>query len=98
MVTYWLYLEGKGDGCDYTVGCNEKLTQLFAVSLRAAKAEALEELGYEEGCLDEEPEPGEVESALIFEVSAFHEVDLEDLRAQRAAKAQRAEQARLHEH
>ena len=41
---FYLYLKGQGDGCDYTIGCNEKLIQLRAASLELAKAEAAEKI------------------------------------------------------
>ena len=41
---YMLLLKGRGDGCDYTIGCNMTWRRLKAETAEAAHAEALEAL------------------------------------------------------
>lgn len=35
------YVKGQGEGCDYTIGCNQRLHALDATDLDAARAETL---------------------------------------------------------
>lgn len=39
---YAIIIIGEGEGCDYTIGCNQKLVELEATDLEAARVEAKE--------------------------------------------------------
>lgn len=42
--TYYLWMQQNGGGCDYTIGCGEKLVPLVASTLDIAKVEAKSKL------------------------------------------------------
>lgn len=37
---FYAWYKGKGDGCDYTIGCNQRITRLTATNPNAAITEA----------------------------------------------------------
>jgi hypothetical protein len=95
---FYALFKGKGDGCDYTIGCNIAHQKLRATTLEDAKREALNEHS-----LDSEYECT-VERVTVLEVVGVHDLAAEIETAREAIKAQcalqekarkRAEVARL---
>lgn len=95
---FYLLLEGPGEGCDYTIGCNKTWREFNASDLPAALAKA-NKIILEEG---EE----RVEKAALLSVEAVQTVDVrglfreaEEMRRKRAKtveeRAERTEYERL---
>jgi hypothetical protein len=69
---FFAHLKGPGEGCDYTIGCNEKFVALpLAANLEEAQAAVLEEYG---SCVTG-AEPS-VSSVIIYECALPIEVDV----------------------
>ena len=68
---YIAHVVQNGEGCDYTIGCGLQVVQLSADNLEDAKQE-LKEIIKEQYFDDQE-----LESAVIYEVSNAHDVDLD---------------------
>lgn len=103
MSKFYLYLEGRGEGCDYTIACNERLVELQADSFEKALEEVLApggELGPDEyepdGWSEINCDVGSdyyVQLATILQVEESRQVPLFELRAEQAARnTQEAEQ------
>lgn len=96
---FYLY-EVQDGGCDYTIGCGERLTRLSrgdysdAETMEEALALAMTEdyLGCEEGedygPISTDPGEAKLSSAVIFAVAETHDIDLDALI--QAAKAEHA--------
>ena len=65
---YFVLIVGKGDGCDYTIGCNISFSPLPGTTLGEASKGVCEHLGYDEH---------RVETALILEASQVVLFDVE---------------------
>ena len=64
----YVWLIGKGEGCDYSIACNECLRPLWAKDLERAKEE-LAVIVYEYG---------EIEDAVIIQASQLHVFDIDE--------------------
>lgn len=77
---FYAWFKGKGEGCDYTIGCNEQLRRLNATDMTAAEDEA---------CGDwSEYDNERVERITILRVTEEHDcaAHIALLRAEREAK------------
>ncbi len=45
-MSYYLYMNQSGEGCDYTIGCGQKLLALKASTIEEAIEEAIEEVDH----------------------------------------------------
>ncbi len=79
---YYVYMIGKGEGCDYTMGCNNKLYALPGETFSEALQAVSEHMGYDEYA---------VEDALIIEASKLVLFDVERYYADVEKKAQEAD-------
>lgn len=82
MPMFLVYLEGAGEGCDYTIACNQKLTQLKAQTLEAATAEVVA------------MNLTEIKRARIIEASLIQPVDVDQWKRDAAEAQRKAESAR----
>ena len=84
---YYLWAEGYGEGCDYTIGCNLSMTRLAARTHKEAVAEAKRLMGDDEWAeLDPDYEQ-RIESATILSVSKVTDLPLGAWRAEVQAEA-----------
>lgn len=92
-MAFYLYVAGKGQGCDFTIGCNETLVDLKAPILSQAIIEA------KEWVKDNSTDEREIERALVFGEPLI-KLDTGLLRAEKfsaehlVAQAQQAEERR----
>ena len=89
---YYALVKGRGDGCDYTIGCNLTWTRLKAVSLEQAKMEAI--TNYPPSI--DRDFGTDIESILILGVvdEANLAIELDARRAETHAEKKKAEQAK----
>lgn len=82
---FYAWYQGKGDGCDYTIGCNQRISRLVAASIPAA---------IEEACGDEwsEYDDERIERITILRVTEEHDCvpHIASLRAERDSKEKQA--------
>lgn len=81
----YAYYKGRGEGCDYTIGCNLQIARLSATTMEAAIIEAV---GDEWNEHDDE----RIEKITILRVT--EEVDCADRIAQLRAQREEAKKAR----
>lgn len=92
MKSFYAYYEGKGYGCDYTIGCNIRVDAIQAESVEDAIAEVKEKI-------EESPDYAEerIESVTIIEVASATKLDIEDftrdIREQQVAEEQAKKEA-----
>ena len=105
-MTFYLYLRGSGEGCDYTVGCNQSLVALTAKTVAGATNEAFGILSqdYDFEASDDSDGGHHIESAMLLEKKSTLDLegprqayqDQKDADARAAAEAEeRALLARL---
>lgn len=87
MTKFYLHCKQAGEGCDYMIGCGQKLSALRAQTLEAAVHEAIEVIVEDGGLGDEHWNERVLDEALIFAAPA-HTVDLSALRAEAGAAAE----------
>lgn len=88
MARYFLFEEQHG-GCDYTIGCGKRLTEIEGVgslseAIAKVSATTVNKYGEEEFEIITDGEWA-VEKAKVLEVSGLYEMDLTKLRSERAA-------------
>lgn len=76
MSTFWLYLKQKGGGCDYTIGCAQKLEKLKSTDVASALAEVKELLS------TSYTDDREIDKATMFEVSEVTNVNIASVYAE----------------
>jgi len=81
---FYVWLIGKGVGCDYSIACNESLRPLWAKDLEHAKQEVAV-------IVDEYAEP-EIEDAVIIQASHLHVFEIDEHRAQVTERLQQKAQ------
>ena len=81
----YAYYKGRGEGCDYTIGCNLKVERLKATTVEAAITEAI---GKDWSEYDDE----RIEKITILRVT--EEIDCADRIAQLRAQREEAKKAR----
>lgn len=88
---YYL-IQRQSGGCDYTIGCGIRITQLSAKTMEKAKEEADEEIGSSWQGRDERS----INSAELLEVSESLDLSeyLDQKKAERVAKRQAAEKVK----
>lgn len=69
-------------GCDYTIGCGTRVTEIEADTLEEAVEKASQEITTEG--------EGKIYSAVVFAVSEVHEINVQALADQRRAQKQEA--------
>jgi len=74
MKTFYVYYEGRGYGCDYTIGCNLRVEVINAESAEEVWAQVKEEV-------EESPTYAEerIESVTVIEAAGVTKLDIEDL-------------------
>jgi len=94
---YALWLKQSGEGCDYTIGCGERIYPLEATTLEEAKEEIAE--GVAEGDIRS---GDDIEEAVIYsfeddvlDIFESHAQEMEDARLEEEKDKKRAQLARL---
>lgn len=86
MATFFLYMEGTGRGCNYTIGCNYKVMSFEAESMVVAVKIAVEEILGDGHYGDLGPTGGgdgyRIGKATLIEAARLHSIDLDGLRAE----------------
>ncbi len=98
MSKFSVFMLGSGEGCDYTIGCNQKLVELKAKTREEALLEVAKVLDYHGAGSPEhrmkkvllfEGEP------TVFDYDAWCEVRAEARRAEETAEAEKEERAQF---
>ena len=79
---FYVWCVGVGEGCGYSIACNERLRPLWSKDLDRAK----EEVGV---IIDEYPE---IEDAVIIEAAHLHVFEIDEHNAKSAAEFQKTAQ------
>lgn len=91
-----LWLEGEGEGCDYTIGCNTAVIQFDAPDLASAKDAAmqhLDDLG-EFSVSDDDRGRPRIARAHLIPADRLQTVPLDEWRAEARALSQAAQDAK----
>jgi hypothetical protein len=86
MKTYLLVLEGPGEGCDYTIGCNLSVETIHASDAAGAHAKAVETFDYYGG-------REMVASMRLYQVAMGVDIDVDAIVAAARAQEQKAADA-----
>ena len=82
-MTYYLMMKGSGEGCDYTIGCNQRYERLLSEDFNLAIRDAVEILDGL-GAFDADPECVPVEAVIVQHV---YDINIDAERYERANKA-----------
>ena len=97
-----VHYKGRGEGCDYTIGCNQITVVLPDVVQTMDDAVAYVSGGWKPEVADRHSVkyfggPKRIEKATIYEVANVHELDIQSMivaaRERKAAKARKLEEA-----
>ena len=76
MATYKAHLNQGAQGCDYSIGCGEKVIELSATTFEVAVQELIEKIKEEYS-----HEERQIESAKLFEVETIGILDIKSIYA-----------------
>ena len=70
MVKLLAVVQGKGEGCDFTIGCNQAFVNAKGETLESAKADLIEKIKCDYGFQDE------IESVEVYVVTDSFKLDM----------------------
>lgn len=76
MAEYYAFYVGKGEGCDYTIGCNQKFVKLESSNVEDALTEVENDIDESYGPSEYQPDGLPFKSITVFEVSNYQIFDI----------------------